>query len=701
MIKTIAGFLIKTISVLSIVAMLSIAGFMAWIIAEPRSIPSITSYVEKEVSGLTSKYNLEIGDSFIGWNKYEKAFSIYIKDVTILDYANDTIANLPQLYFNFSVAQILRGEILSSEITLIEPVIYLNSSEDEIDYVQPKSERLIVSSWLNKIYENVLSKSNEIPISSINIKDGILNISTNRSDLVWNIQNASIHLNKTEQVNWVGGTFELGFGQDQAKINITLMPSQKKDLDISLILEKLPSYALQDLLPGSTILQKLNLYFDGGVKLIVSLDGEVSQLNLDISKAYGVIDYPEVFLKPVTIKNAVLKGNLYKNFSSMSIDKIEADFNGPKIKIYGLINDIDAELTNPENPAYPDVDLYAEIENLKVDNLKNYWPVEFRKTLRSWIVDNIHGGTVNKAKGHFILTPKDFHDIAKRREIIKTLSLTNLPNEPVISKKSIDAYIDLDGTNVSYSDAYPALKNIKGKVVFDGHSMNAKIEKGTLKGLNVKEGNVAIKNIWQKPLRLSVDTKFSGAAEDLNYFTKPTNVLDKNNELTLSVSKLTGNVDGNISLDFPIIKEIDFNDLNLIINAKFDNLKLPKLYNKNDFSNATIDFLLNKNKLLAKGKGDFSDLPAYINYELPLNHNEDFEYKYNIKASPSNDQIEKLGFTKLPNIVGNFAIDINALKTHDKLEFTGDIDLSKSIINVPSIGYQKAAGEKWQAEFIA
>ena len=122
---------LRLIALSSILLTIAIGGFFAWVITGPRSLDVLSVYIEEELSNLSPKYNVRMNESFIAWDKDQKAVSIYITGTKILNNKNDIIANLPEIYFDISTFRILQGNILSSDVSFIKPDFRLDTTYEK------------------------------------------------------------------------------------------------------------------------------------------------------------------------------------------------------------------------------------------------------------------------------------------------------------------------------------------------------------------------------------------------------------------------------------------------------------------------------------------------------------------------------------------------------------------------------------------
>ncbi len=687
MIKKSLSLSVKITSMISILTMLTIISLFIWVSIEPRSLNFMSPYVEEELKKINPKIDVKIESSFIQFDKKKRAITLHAKNINVLNETKDTIANLPEISFGFSILKLFKGQILSSDLTIIKPSFHLNTYNKTL-YVTPESNNAFQGMVFNSLYD-IISKSHySFNISSIRIEQADIFISTTSSDMLWQINDGYAKLEKGNNGNIIKSEFNINFGNDEAYFAANIGRNSDKSIDISMNFKDLPSYTFSDIFPEYNTEQKINMVLTGTVRALITENGTISQSDIKIANAYGDVDFPELFNNPLNFETLKIDASLYDNFSQLTINNIEGDLHGTYIKISGNVKNTK---TWPE--FFPSLDVNAQINNLEINELDAYWPYNFGHEARDWVINNIKDGLVPHAEGRFIFSAEDIQNIITREKA------ETKPSTPPIPEEAINASITLEKANLTYYHNYPEIKDIKSVVKFSGHGMEANIESAKVLDSNISNSVVKFPNLWEHPLTIEIESAFNGKSEDLINFLK-TSHTKNNNQIMQNIYKAQGLAEGKIYLSIPIKKDLVYDDISLKILSNLKNTSIPGLVNGKDITCDNIILNLDKYLLSAKGDVTIDKIPTNIEVTKDLSPSANPEnIKYKLIGSFEPKEIKQLSGVDLGFINGKIGINIETIIENNNTKISGSANLSTAEIVIPKFGNKKLSGGRSLANF--
>ncbi len=672
------GFFIKTLSFVSVILMISITAFFFWVISEPRSLSQITPYIQEKLNDLSVDYKIEIDDSFIKWDGVQKAFSLYVTNVKVVNDTNDKVAIFPKVSFDFSVVRFLKGDILSSDITIINPDFHINSADKKL-YVVPNSDKqagLVLFDELAKILEVGGKKS---PIRSVRVRDANFYIHSGVSDILWNITEGYARLDSQNGKNRLVSELKINFGNFESYFHLALSKENFSEINVTTSFKELPSYAFADLFPEINMLKQLEVVSSGELKFLLDNNMHISQLAFDIYNMSGKLNLPEYFKAEIPIDSLKAQGNIYNDFSVLALDSFIVRVNDSEVTLSGSIKNYGDFVE-----IKPEILFNASLANMNVNDLDKYWPVGLAKKTRRWIVSNISGGKVTNANASFKFTPEVFEKGLK-----------------FAPEGSIIASINVEGAQVKYVANYPIITDTKARINLTGRSMEALVKSAKIGKSNIKNGVVTIPNFFEKPFRISVKSDVDGRSSDFIKFLIPTIDKLKGNEAIESIKNMKGRIKGAVSLSLPVAKGLKYSDIDLHIKSKVTGAYLPKFLNELDLNKGNFDFNLDNDKIIVRGKGVLNSVNVDVDYTKYIFGGNDFDAKYRIKSNISADEIRALKIADVPYITQKFKMDLTVTEKNKSKNYSIIADITDSQVKIDEIGFLKPVGVVGGIKFLA
>lgn len=328
----------------------------------------------------------------------------------------------------------------------------------------------------------------------------------------------------------------------------------------------------------------------------------------------------------------------------------------------------------------PGISLALDIQDIPTAEAKQLWPWFAAPGARKWAMENLFGGTVNEGS------------------LSLTIPSGRLGNGVPLSKNEVSGQFSIRGARFDLVGELPAVRESDGWVEFEGTDVFVGLTNGVTylpSGRMVRTGGgtmeISAAHLRPRIGKLAID--ISGDARAVAEFAslKPINA----SFLDFKPDDLSGNVSGHINANIPLHDGIPPETLDWSVELAYEKLALAKPVEGQEISDATGTMLLDRERAQIAGSAELNGIPAKLEMLEPLGKSK-VERRRKIELEVSNADRERL-FPGLGSLVSG-----PMLVTYgqgDNADRKISVDLAKSRLSVPWIGWQKGAGIPAQATF--
>lgn len=240
--------------------------------------------------------------------------------------------------------------------------------------------------------------------------------------------------------------------------------------------------------------------------------------------------------------------------------------------------------------------LSGQVEHFASENLPVYWPKFLFPKARDWVMTNV----VQFSKGGIV--PKA--DIEGGFQVERDFS---------IKKKTVHIKGMIDAENISarYIKGAPLIHNIKGQIAYDTESLEVIMEQATSEGVDAQYGKVLIsktdpaKDIGPAKAKIAIDFTSSDTFEgQLNIMRLlPFSFIKELNDTF--PFPVTGDAVSQLSLEFPLVKNLDLKQINVGGNVRLKNVEIVG----QPFRKGKVEIEIDKKGVAVEGQIGFFEKP--------------------------------------------------------------------------------------------
>ncbi len=278
----------------------------------------------------------------------------------------------------------------------------------------------------------------------------------------------------------------------------------------------------------------LNATISGSFVTSFQTISDINKIGFELfcSNGSAIFSDQSMFLGEHKVENLSMLGYFNNQNPSIFLESFEGKINGFKI-------DGSASLTNLYSN--PHINAAFDTHEIPVDQLSTLWPRNLAKSTRSWVLDNISGGTIENITAYLDFSVND-------------LAKSNLERNQVFGT------FQVNDTRVEYMNGLPPAENLFADGWFDGVDLHIDIESGKILEQEINATRLEFSDVYTGKEVGFLDLRSSGPLSDLVIFPgfseKLTSWLGSKESQTLQgVSKT------NLHIYFPLISDLTIRDL--------------------------------------------------------------------------------------------------------------------------------------------
>ena len=227
----------------------------------------------------------------------------------------------------------------------------------------------------------------------------------------------------------------------------------------------------------------------------------------------------------------------------------------------------------------------AEIKNIPIDKLGEYWPLEFAEGGRAWALANLSSGSLDIGTEFSLSTPgNDLSQLRVDRNV---------------------AYLAYRGMTVHYMPHMPELLNVSGKARFEGGTMRFDIAHGNAVGLAVTGATIdltGLDGLASQNASLRVPIKGSAPAFEA-LLARPKLGLPR--DALYDSKRLGGNAAIELTLSFPLLNDLTVSDIDIKADAAVSAFSLKNAIGNVDLTDGVGRLVYANSQLNVTGVGKF------------------------------------------------------------------------------------------------
>ncbi len=664
----------------------------AWRLSEgPIRTDFLTPYLQDAINRAGSN-SVDIGGTFLVWEEGSRGLVLHAAEVVVRDADSKLIASLPEVAFELSSSAALQGTFAPNQIEIIAPRIRLVRSKDgrvgfgeELDGSEAaqagaaSGENLVLSRMIEELLAERQPGSPLSFLNEIRVRDGQIYVRDEMFGISWAAPSAEVSLRR--DIAGLAGDISLSFAgqRDPATFDAAFLFDKKAQVvDLAAGFSDISLAAMAQAIPELAPVGGLTSRISGSISTSVTLDGTLGHTGFDIQGFAGTLRIPGIEMQALPVRELNMRGRYDGDERRFDLDEARIALGSSEVPgpIFGLSGILDYD------PVSGDwrIDTDATLEDVKLSELATYWPESIAADARPWVVENVTGGVVDKATAALgAAVPKGDFSAAQVTGMTGTLQ-----------------YRDVE---VHYLRPLPSIKKIGGTARFDLNALRFAAETGRLGDLALGDAQVDItgfstsnakKGVYE---RLTIQTKVVGPVHDaLAILEHPRlNLLSK---LGLSAEGSGGAVSAQLGFQFPLAKDLNFDDVALQATASVLGGKLKNVLLGQDMTDAQLSVTLDETGMQLSGPLTLGGVPLSVSWKESFADNPKVRAVMEAEIPRSSDEERaRFGLDIGDAVRGPLAANVSMVSRDNGLStLQVSADLKEAVISLPEIHWQKPPG---------
>ncbi len=400
-----------------LVAFVLLAGLFVWVATGPRSIDAVTSLVEGQLDGITTRANVELGTTSIVWLGFEQRFAIEFNAIRIVDTQGDELISIPRLVLDVDLLSLLlKQKIRIYEAIASDIALTLHRGKTHPHEAATMAYHDVVADAL-AYYE--LHES--LPVELLRIQDSQLVLQHADYRQEWLLNNVEIELSAYGEQLEIDAEANMQRGEQLVDADVEMIIHPDYSATAYVNATNITPAMLYDVMPALHWLQDAPLMLDVDAEMSIAPSGYVEHVDFAMATDPALRETaPEASI--MKERQVVIEGDV----------QVYAEYEGEQY--------------------VPEIRATGRGYNLPVEDIGHYWPPFYEAYERQWLLDHLEQGEVSYATLDLHVKPSDI--LAKRP-----------------SDGTVVSNMHFHDTTLSYFRDLPKVEAANGSLTIDWNSL--------------------------------------------------------------------------------------------------------------------------------------------------------------------------------------------------------------------------------------
>jgi uncharacterized protein DUF3971 len=645
------------------------------LLSGPVDLEIARAYLPTEFDTPAGPVRVKAQHIFIEWRGLKEPMRLVLIGLHLFDASGHEIASAPGIAVAFDTRGAVSGHMRPVSIVIDRPNLEADIAREGgmLERVLASSDPDSQAEVVDLLIEQLLSEHNDDSVlgrlTTIEVVHARVSLRDVPSGVVWLAPDVQAQLRRDATGVIISAKAQFLGPKSHEPIEVSLSGTYSRDrsrISFEAAIDGIKPSMLADLSPDAVLLRGLDIALSGRLKVEANGAGEVRTVSMEVTAGAGTIILPGIL--PVTHKVRSVNALAVVDAAAHTarIDHIDVDLGVAKIAVTG---------TGQRTEQGQSFTGKAEVKNIPIDRLGDYWPLEFAEGGRAWALANLNGGTLDVGNEFTLSTPGND-----------------------LSRLSVDrnvAYLAYKGMTVHYMPHMPELQNVSGNAKFEGSTMRFDVAGGTAVGLAVAGATIELKGLDGPAAQqyASLHVPITGPAPTVQaLLARPKLGLPR--DALYNPKRLGGDVAIELTLGFPLLNSITVSDIDIRAEAALSGFSLKNAIGEVDLTDAVGRLVYTNSQLNVTGVGKLDGNAVDIAWHEQFAPHAPYRQRYELKGTIPVALIAKAGFpSPEPYISG--PVNVTSLSyqtaTNGTAELNGKFDLKGAKVVAP-IGWSKNAG---------
>jgi hypothetical protein len=609
------------------------------------------------------------------WSSLSQPLHLVFKGLRVTDLDKKELATAPSVALSFAPRSVVEGHFFPTSIVVEQPT--LNADIDReggmLQRVLGKTDSGSQGEVVELLIEQLLAEPNYHTLlgqlDTVIVERARVALRDVPSGVVWAAPSAHARLKR--DISGVIITAEARFSRGTAgePVDVSLSGIYARDrshIAVEATINGLKPLMFADFSPDVGILRGIDIALSAKLNIDASGDGEIHKVKMEVTGGQGTLSLPGVLPVSHVVRSVKALGLIDTDAGIARIEHIDIDLGAAKISVTGT------GLRTEKGQSFSG---RADLRQVPVDRLDEYWPPGVAEGGRAWALANLSQGSVDVgAEFAFSAPGEDLSKIAVDRMV---------------------ALLDYRGLKIHYMAHMPELEGVSGKARFEGSTMHFDVAGGTAVGLGVTGATIDLTNLDDPSARqfAILHLPISGpAAQVMAVLSRPRLGLPK--DALFDPKRISGDAAVMLDLRFPLLSDLAMSDVDIKATTALSGLSLKSVVPDIDLTDGVGKIVYADDQLTVAAQIKLDGNPFDLNIRELFTPKSPFRQRYEIKGTMPASFMAKAGLpSPEPYVTGPVgATIVYQTQSNGTSDITGKFDLKAAKLDGSLIGWTKAAG---------
>ncbi|MCW5734424.1 MAG: hypothetical protein KIS73_09870 [Enhydrobacter sp.] len=611
------------------------------------------------------------------WGGLREPIRVVFAGLHVRNAEHEEIATAPSVALSFDPRSVVRGQLLPTSIVVDRPTLDVGITRDGgmLKRVLAESDSNTQGEFVTLLVEQLLAEHNNNSLlgqlDTVEVTNARVSLRDISTGLIWIAPNARARLQR-DQAGVVVSASARFSGALDSPVEVRLSGTYGRDrsrISAEASIDGFKPLSLAPLSDDVALLRGVDIALSGRLRIEASGEGDIRSIALEVTAGAGTITLPGILAAPQQVRSVHAMAHVDAASHTARIDHITIDLDGPKVSMTGT------GLRTEHGQTFSG---RAEIKEIPVDKIGDYWPLPLAPGGREWALANVSGGTIDLAGEFDLSAPADD-----------------------LSRLSVDrtvASLDYRGMTVHYMAHMPELKNLSGKGRFEGSVLRFDIAGATAVGLGVAGATVELTGLDGPTQHASMRIPITGPAPAvMALLARPKLGLQR--DALYDPKRLGGDVAIDLALAFPLLNALAVSDIEVKAEAALSGFSLKSVIGAVDLTDAAARLVYGNSQLAVTGTGKLDGSVVDIAWREQFAPRAPYRQRYELKGTIPATLIAKAGFPSVdPYVSGALGVTSLVYQTSQNgtSDLQGRIDLKGAKVALAPLGWTKEAGAEGQ-----
>lgn len=621
------------------------------------------------------KLKVEAEHISLEWSGLRQPVHLVFKGIHVADQDKKQIAAVPSVALSFSPRSVVEGHLYPTSIIVEAPTLDADIDREGgmLHRVLGKTDSNSPGEVVELLLEQLLAEPNHTSLlgqlDTVIVERAHVALRDVPSGVVWTAPAAYASLKRDVSGVIIKSEARFSRSRSSEPVDVSLSGTYARDrshIAIEAKVDGLKPLMFADFSPDVAILGGIDIALSTKVGIDAGANGEIHKVRMEVTAGRGTLTLPGVLPGSHVVRSVNALGLLDADANVAKIDHIDVDLGVAKIAVTG---------TGLRTEKAQTFTGRADLRQVPVDRLGEYWPIGVAPGGRAWSLANLSQGSVDVgAEFAFTAPGGDLSKIAVDRMV---------------------ALLDYRGLKVHYMPHMPELEGVSGKARFEGSTMHFDVAGGTAVGLGVTGATVDLTNLDDPTarqfalLRLPIT---GPAAQVMALLSRPQLHLPR--DALFDPKRMGGDAAITLDLRFPLLSDLTVDDVEIKATTALSGLSIKSVVPDLDLTDGVGKIVYADDQLTIAAQIKLDGTPFDLNVRQLFAPKSPFRSRYELKGTMPASFMVKAGLpSPEPYVSGPVGATVSyQTQANGTSEVAGKFDLKGARLDGSLIGWTKAAG---------